>query len=347
MSTRRWSVFGLALLATFALAGARAQTLTTAQTGRFVGPDRLQRLIAGAKAEGALSVYSSIPLMTMTEITGAFERKYGIEVNLYRAESTQLLQRAMTEARTGRFTVDVIETAAAEVEAMERERLLQEVSLPVFRDLLPGSAVPGRAWVASRLTVFAAAYNTNLIRAADAPRRYEDLLDPKWKGQIGIEAENGNWLMATADINGEQRTVQLFRDIVARNGTSFRRGHSLLVNLIASGEVPLGLNAYNEHVDQAKERGAPIEIVYLSPNIAMPLGLAVFRRAPHPHAAVLFQEFMLSEGQEIIASQQMIGTNVKVRPVPAALNLHILDVKKFVDENEKWIGLYRDIFSGR
>jgi iron(III) transport system substrate-binding protein len=344
----RWGFVGLAVLASLAvLAPATAQPLTTAQTGRFTGPDRLARLIAGAKREGSVTVYSSIPLVTMTEITGAFEKRYGIEVELYRAESTQLLQRAVNEARTGRNSVDVIESAGAEVEAMERERLLQEVSLPVFADLLPGSTKAGRAWVASRLTVFVAAYNTNLIRAADAPKSYEDLLQPKFRGRIGIEAENGNWLMAMSQLRGEQNVTRLFRDMVARNGMSFRRGHSLLVNLVASGEVPVGLNVYNEHVIQAKERGAPIEIVYMAPNIAQPLGLAVFRRAPHPHAAVLFQEFMLSEAQRIIAAQQMFSTNVKLNPLPKDMQLHILDAARFVDEDDKWIGLYRQIFGGR
>jgi iron(III) transport system substrate-binding protein len=309
----------------------------------------MQRLVAGAKREGAVNIYSSIPLATQTEVTGGFEKKYGIKVNLYRSESTQLLQRAVTESRSGRHTVDVVETAAAEVEAMERERLLQEVKLPVFADLIPGSTKAGRGWIASRLVIFCGAYNKNLIRAADAPKTYEDLLDPKWKGKLGIEAENSNWLMAFAGLRGEQQTVQLFRNIVQRNGASFRRGHTLMVNLIASGEVPLGLNVYQEHVDQAKARGAPIEILYLPPIIAQPIAAAAFRRAPHPHAAVLFLDYLLTDAQPMIAQRHhMIGTNSKVpRPVPAHLDLHILDVAKFVSEQRKWVPLYRQIFSGR
>lgn len=323
-----------------------AQPLTVAEIGHWSGADRLQRLVAGAKREGQVNIYSSIPLATMREVTGAFEKKYGIKINLYRAESTQLLQRAVTEARSGRHTVDVIETASAEAEAMERERLLQNITLPVFADLLPGSTAPGRGWVASRLTVFVAAYNTNIIRAADAPKSYRDLLHPRWKGKIGIEAENGNWLMSMAELEGEA-AVKLFQDMVAANGMSVRRGHTLMVNLIASGEVPLGLNAYNEHVEQAKARGASIEIIYLPPSIAMPIGAAAFRRAPHPHAAVLFMEFLLTDGQELIGHQKMIGTNVKRVPLRENLNLHILDVSKYVNENARWVRLYREIFSGR
>jgi iron(III) transport system substrate-binding protein len=336
------------LLACAAAGTAMAQTLTTAEVGRFTGPDRMQRLIAGAKKEGVLNLYSSIPLATQTEVTGGFERKYGIKVNLWRAESTTILQRAVTEARGGRNMVDAVETASAEVEALERERLLQEVNLPVFADLIPGSTKAGRAWVASRLVIFVGAYNKNLIKAADAPKTYEDLLNPKWKGKLGIEAENGNWLMALSGLQGEQKTTSLFRSIVAKNGMSFRRGHTLMVNLIASGEVPLGLNVYQEHVDQAITRGAPIQILYLKPLIAQPIGAAVFRRAPHPHAAVLFLDYLLTDAQKTIVSQQMIGTNKNVpRPVPAGLELNMLDVPKYVTESPRWIRLYREIFSGR
>lgn len=343
MSVPMLARIAAALIAVFAAAEAYAQT--TAELGRLAGPQRTQILVEGARREGTITIYSSIPVATMSQITGAFERKYGVRVNLWRSESTQILQRALNEARAGRNAADVVETAAAEAEAMARERLLQDVNLPVFADLMLGAAVPGRPWIASRLTVFVAAYNTNLIRAAEAPKTYRDLLDPKWRGKIGIEAENANWLMALAGIEGRENVEALFRDISARNGLSVRRGHTLLVNLVASGEVPIGLNAYDEHVKQAKENGAPVELVYLPPVIAMPLGLAAFRQAPHPHAAILFLDFMLGEGQQMVADQHMIPANIKVRPLPA--DLHIIDVPKFVDENEEWLRLYRELFSGR
>jgi iron(III) transport system substrate-binding protein len=327
--------------------GAPAPAPSTATLGRLAGPDRMARLIAGAKAEGSVTVYSSIPLSTMTEIAGAFEKTYGIKVQLYRAESTQLLQRAVTEARAGRHAADAVETAAPETEAMQRENLLETLALPGMAELMPGAVVPGRSWIASRLTIFVAGYNTNLIRAAEAPKTFQDLLDPKWKGRIGIEAENANWLMALSDLEGLPKTEALFRAIVARNGMSVRRGHTLLVQLIASGEVPIGLNVYNDHVDQAKLRGAPIAMAFLPPAIAMPLGLGVFRRAPHPHAAVLFADFLLGEGQRLIAGQKMIPTHLKYQFLPDGIRPHILDVPKYVNENRAWIARYRSLFSGR
>lgn len=311
------------------------------------GPDRMERLIAGAQAEGELNFYTSLPVLPTTEITEAFEAKYGIQVNMYRAESTQLLQRAVNESRAGRHVVDVVESAAAEVEAMEREQLLQVVDLPVFEHMAPGAAAPGRAWVASRLTLFVVAYNSDLITSDEAPQNFQDLLDPKWNGMIGIEGENANWLMEVSSVEGRDETAALFREIAATNGMSARRGHTLLVNLVASGEVPIGINAYHEHVEQAQERGAPVDYVFMEPVIAMPLTVAAFRNAPHPHAAILFMDFLLNDAQALIVDQLMIPTNTNYQSKAGEPPFKILDVAKYVDENQDWLELYLELFSGQ
>jgi iron(III) transport system substrate-binding protein len=320
---------------------------TTAEIGQWTGETRMSRLMEAARNEGKLTFFTSIPVATTTQITDAFTAKYGVRVNMWRSESTQLLQRAVNEARAGQPSVDVVEAAAAEVEAMQLEGLLQEVNLPVFANLMEGAQVPGRAWVASRLTIFVTAYNTDLISAEDAPKTFQDLLDPKWQGQISVEADNANWLMEVVGMEGRDNIEALFRAIAATNGLSVRRGHTLLVNMVASGEVPIGINAYSDHVEQARERGAPVDLIYMPPSIAMPLSLAVFKDAPHPHAAVLFMDFLLNEGQQMVVNQLMIPTNVDYQPEGDAREFTILDVPKFVDENAEWIALYQQLFSGR
>ncbi len=144
---------------------------------------------------------------------------------------------------------------------------------------------------------FVGGYNTKLIAAADAPKRYEDLADPQWKGRLAVEASDANWLMQLAAIMGEDKAIKLFRDIVARNGMSVRRGHSLLANLVPTGEVPLALTLYGYRVEQLKQEGAPVEILYLPPVIGLPTGTGIVRRAPHPHAAALLADFFLTDGQ--------------------------------------------------
>lgn len=95
---------------------------------------------------------------------------------------------------------------------------------------MPAARRPHREWVGDRLNIISAGYNTNLIRTQDAPKTYEDLLDPKWKGKLGIEADDTVWFGALANVMGEEKTVKLFRDMVRINGLSVRKGHTLLVN---------------------------------------------------------------------------------------------------------------------
>jgi iron(III) transport system substrate-binding protein len=142
---------------------------------------------------------------------------------------------------------------------------------------------------------------------------------------------------------GEEKGLALFRDIVAKNGISVRNGHSLLANLVASGEVPLALNAYRHFVLPAKRAGAPIGEWYLPPAMAVPSGGAVARQAPHPYAAVLFLDFLLTDGQRILAEHDAVPTNLHYQHLPADLKLTFLDVGRYVDEGEKWRKLYKDI----
>jgi iron(III) transport system substrate-binding protein len=348
LSTSRNFLAAIAVSIALSASSAFGQTPTTADTGHSTGADRSARLIAGAKKEGNLTLYSSAPIDVMTDVANAFTRKYAVKVNLWRGGSEDILQRVTTEARAARFAADVMETAGPDIEAANREKLLQDVITPVTAELMPEAVAVNRPWIVSRLTVFTIAYNTNLIRAADAPKRYEDLADAKWKGRLGIEADDDNWLMAAAGAMGESRTLSLFQDIAAKNGVSVRRGHSLLANLVSSGEVPVALDAYLDEVNGLKKAGAPIAAVFAAPVIAMPTAVAAFKRAPHSHAAVLFVDFLLSEeGQRILAAHNVVPVNLKVQQLPKDVKLVFMDVPKYLDENVKWTKTYKDIFTGR
>ena len=331
-----------ALAAVLAIASAHAQT----DAARLAGPDRTQRLIAGAAKEGTLTLYSSAPVAVMNDVDAAFTKRYGVKVELWRGGSEEVLQRVSTEARAGRFA-DVIETAGPQIEAAKRQNLLQEVVTPVASELMPQAAVKGRPWIASRLTVFTIAYNTNQVRAEDAPRTYADLAAPKWKGKLGVEADDANWLMAMDQAMGAGKGIALFRDIAARNGISLRKGHSLLANLVASGEVTVALDSYLDEVSGLKRTGAPIAAVFASPVIAMPTAVAVLKRAAHPFAAVLFEDFLLSaDGQRILAYHDIVTTNTKVSTLPRDVELSFMDAGRFLDESARWTKTHREVFGG-
>jgi iron(III) transport system substrate-binding protein len=219
------------------------------------------------------------------------------------------------------------------------------MSSPVFTELIAQAVKPQRAWVTSRLSIFTAAYNTTLIAPADAPQSYDALLDPKWQGKLGIEADDGNWFMSVAGALGEDKAVALFRNIVAANGMSIRKGHTLLSNLVVAGEVPLALTVYGYRINELKGKGAPIEGVVLPPAVALPTGIAVFANAPHPYAAALFMDFFLSGGQRILLARGNVPSNRTVAEPPPGLTF--VDVAKFLDQGDKWTKLFREIFAGQ
>jgi iron(III) transport system substrate-binding protein len=336
---------GAALAARLCLGAARAQAPSTADVAAYAGPDRAERLLAGAHREGTLTLYSSAPTEDTGAVIAAFEKKYGVKVRLWRGGSEAILTRAVAESRGGRAEADVIETAGPEMEALTRERLLQPFASPALADLIPSALRPDGAWAGTRYSIYAAAYNPAAVSAADVPRRYEDLRDPKWNGRLGIEADEAAWFSAIVGALGEPAGPDLFRDIVARNGVSIRKGHSLLANLVVSGEVPLALTAYGYRVDRLKQRGAPIDKVYLPPVIGLPTGVAVLGRAPHPFAALLFADFMLTDGQAIMAQRGYVVTRRDLAAIPS--DLRLIDLAKFLDQREKWTRLFKETFASQ
>jgi iron(III) transport system substrate-binding protein len=335
----------LAFLSILAITGPAAYA--QADIATYQGADRNQKLLEGAKKEGTLTIYSSATVEDMTALTTAFTKKYGVKTQVWRASSENIIQRAATEARGNRFDVDVFETDGVAMEAIHREKLLQEVRSPLLADLMPQAIRPHKEWIGDRVQIFTAAYNTRAIKKDDLPKVYDDLTNPKWKGKLGIEAADHDWFSAVVGELGEEKGVKLFRDIVTKNGLSARKGHTLLANLVVTGEVPLALTTYLYKVQQLKNSGAPIDYVVLPPEVARPQGAGMARKAPHPHAAVLFMDFLLSDGQEILAKRDFIPTNVKVKPLPENMPLIFVDPALLLDQNDKWEKLYKDVISSR
>jgi iron(III) transport system substrate-binding protein len=239
----------------------------------------------------------------------------------------------------------VVETNGPELESLHREKILQEVKSPFLSDLIEPALLPHHEWVGTRLNIFAIAYNTGRVKKAELPKTYQDLLNPKWKGKLGIEAEDLDWFAGVVSDMGEAKGTKLFRDIVATNGISVRKGHTLLANLVASGEVPMALTAYNYKVEQMKNKGAPIDWFTIAPAIARPNGVGVTRHAPHPNAAVLFYDFMISDAQPILLARDFVPTSKKVDTQLNKMPIKFVDPKVVLDENDKWSKLYEEIIT--
>jgi iron(III) transport system substrate-binding protein len=342
------SLASVFLICSFFFAGAsHAQSDQTATSlALYQGKDREQRLIQGAKQEGALTVYTSLTVQDTINLATAFEKKYGIKPKFWRSDSEGVLQRIVTEARSGHNEFDVVETNGPELEAMRREHVLQPGWSPYNVDLLPEGVLPHREWVGTRLNMFVQIYNTKLVKKEDFPKTYQDLLDPKWKGKLGIEAADTDWFGTVVKDMGEEKGLKFFRDLVAANGVSVRKGHTLLAGLTASGEVPLGLTVYNHNADQLKAKGAPVDWSVIQPAIVRLNGEAIAKKPAHPYAAVLFYDFLLSDGQAILAKNEYLTASRKTSSgILNNLKLKFVDPVTVLDESTKWTKLYTEIFT--
>jgi iron(III) transport system substrate-binding protein len=348
MSTRRFALAAGLIALTGAVSAQVKPGATAADVALYEGADRLQKIVAGAKKEGALNIYTSAQSTDLGPVVAAFEKKYGIKASVWRAGSENVLHRAVEESRGNRFTLDIVETNGPELESLQREKILQLVKSPYLADLIAPAIRPHGEWVGTRLNVFVQAYNTKLVKKEDLPKTWEDLVNPKWKGKLGIEQEDSDWLAGVFGDIGEARGRKVFKDIAAANRISVRKGHTLLTQLVVSGEVPLALTVYNYKAEQLKVQGAPIDWFTIGNAIARPNGVGVARKAPHPHAAVLFYDFELSEeGQKILATRDFVPTSKKIDTPLNKLPMKFVDARVTIDEYDKWKTLYEELFSAR
>ena len=318
--------------------------LTSADPALYEGSDRLDRLVEGAKREAELSIYTSAQATDLGLVVEAYEKKYGVKASIWRAGSEAVLNRALQEARAGRHTVDIVDTNGPELEALSREQHFQRVKSPHHVDLIAPAIPPHREWVGTRVNVFVQAYNTALVKEEELPKTWKDLADPKWKGRLGIEQEDFDWLAGIYREIGEEQAGRVFRQITASNGVSVRKGHTLLTQLVASGEVPLALTVYNYKAEQLRRDGAPIDWFTIGHAIARPNGLGVMRRAPHPYAAVLFYDFVLSEEGQTILAREFVPTNKRIDTPLNKIPMTFVDPRVLIDEYDKWRNLYTNLF---
>src|SRR6516165_3951323 len=322
-----------------------AQQSAVAEVAAYQGPDRQQRLVEGAKKEKELTFYSSIPPQDIAALVAGFDKQYGIKVKVWRSDSEGFLQRVLSEARARRFEADIVAGAASALEPLYRENLLQEVKSPALAEISP-QAIPAHGqWVAIYLSLFVQAYNTNLISKESLPASYAELVRPQWKDKLAVEADDFDWFAETVKAMGEERGLRLFREIVAANGISVRKGHSLLNNLVAAGEVPLALSGYGYLAEQAKRKGAPLDWFVIPPAIARVTAEGLARNAPHPNAAVLFYDFLISDAQPILAERKFMPATRKIEPIYKE-PIKLIDSAAMLDHARKWQDLFQRTIIG-
>jgi iron(III) transport system substrate-binding protein len=289
-------------------------------------------------------LYTSLAPSESGPLAQAFEKKTGIKVELWRALSEKVVQRALTEARARRFAVDVIETNGPEMEMLAREQLFRELNSPHLADI-PATTIPKhRQWIPDRVNFFVVAYNTNQVQRDDLPPSYQGFLDPRWKGRLGIEATDVEWMATLVKKWGDKAGMAYFRRL-ADMKPDMRKGHVLLAELIAAGEIPVGLTVYNANAESLKRRGAPIDWVPVQPVVARAQGIGIARNAPHPQAAAAFVDFVLSpEGQELLNSMGRVPVSTRVRTHMNQFEYTLVDSATVLDEQDKWLKEWERLF---
>jgi iron(III) transport system substrate-binding protein len=324
---------------------ARAQTAAdSSDIYTYAGADRMERLVAKARQEGILTLYTSMATTESGPLAAAFQRKYGIKVQLWRALSEEVLQRAIAEARGRRRIMDVVETNAPEVEALAREQVVAQFDSPHVADL-PAWAVPShRRWFSDRVNVWVVGYNTGKVKREELPPALEGFAEAKWKGRLSLEATDADWMYGVVNFMGEERGLDFFRRLAALR-PQMRKGHVLVAQLVAAGELSVCLTVYSGNADSIKAKGGPIDWRAVEPVIGRPQAIAVAKNAPHPAAALLFADFVLSlEGTKLLNDMGRVPSSRTQKTLLDEYRHAMIDPIQWIDAAPKWEKLWNELF---
>jgi ABC-type Fe3+ transport system substrate-binding protein len=262
-----------------------------------------QSLIESAKKEGQVVFYASMETVSAQRLTAAFEKKYPfIKVDATRIGSERMTTRLVAEAQGHKVRADVVQQSGFDFYGVLQKGLFDSYFSPE-RAAYPAEYRDEKGhWMMPAATLNVIAYNKKMVAASELPRSFWDLTEPKWKGQLLMDDNESKWMAGMMQYYGEAKTMDLMRKL-AQQEIQFRTGHTLLQTLNAAGERAVVVVAFANGVDRLKKESAPVEWITAEPVIGLTFGMAVVKDAPHPNAARLFYDFLLSrEGQEVIAA---------------------------------------------
>jgi iron(III) transport system substrate-binding protein len=268
-----------------------------------------------ARAEGEVVLYSSLNNEQIVTLVDAFKKKHpALKPSFYRGTSERVLQRASTEAKAGRFAVDVVTSAGFQVQLMKESGLTQRFVPPEATAYDEGFKDPDGHWVNVHSLLNSMAYNTQYVRANEAPKKYEDLLAPRWKGRIGVNLLDPEWYVSLQRRWGKDK-ARNFLKALANQQPALRDGHNITAQLLAAGEFHVVTNTYAHIAARIKAQGGPVQYVFDEPVITYVHPIALAKGAPHPNAGKLLISFILSvEGQRMLRDQGRIPSHREIDP---------------------------------
>ena len=315
----------------------------------LTGEERQSALEEMAAQEGGeLNLYTSMAEGLAESVASTFEESTGITVNLYRAGSETVTQRLLEELAAGyEEGADVVESSASDMSVQGQEGAYVPYEPPIADELLEGSVYDG--WVATRLNTFVPNWNTNAVSAEEAPTSWADLADPKWDGRLAMEREDTDWYMMIRDYWLEEEGLSA-EEVTARfeemaRGAIPVDGHSAAAELLAAGEFDLFAHNFTYILDRVIADGAPIAYELVEPILIQPNGVGLITDAPHPAAAVLYVDWILSpEGQQVVVDNGIVSTRTDMIPEDYRTGeLLFMDVEKYIRDFESISAEYEEL----
>ena len=310
-----------------------------------------QTVLARAKQQGKLVLYTGMDTEEANQYTREFARQYPfIKTDIFRGSGEAVQARFLVEHRANVHNADIFQASIVQVYQLKNAGLLAKHTSPESTAYAEGFKDPQGYWNAFYLIPYVIGYNTRMVSPQDAPGSYEDLLNPKWKGLIGLETEEYQWFYHLLHVMDKNKGLDYMRRL-ARQDLQMRKGHTLLAQLVAAGEIAIAVVVYSNRVERMKISGAPIDWVrFKGPTIAAINAISIAEKAPHPDAARLFIDFVLSrDGQNLLRGLRRIPARADVFPDPPSLtqglNLYAARPEGMVESYADTVARFDEIFN--
>jgi iron(III) transport system substrate-binding protein len=309
--------------------------------------DAQQRLLVeAARKEAKMVFYTSVETEFARSLTAAFEAKYPfVKTDIFRSTHDKIFSRMNVERQTGTYTADVMSVGEFETFHMQKMGFIAPYQSPFAASYPDGFKDPNGYWTDLYDNLIATAYNTTRVKRDEIPRRYEDLLQPRWKGRMVLDQNEDRWFANMLYLMGGKRGME-FMQALAKQNVAIRGGRSLVTQLLAAGEFDLQIVAYWYRPHLMKKQGAPVDWVAFEPAIVALHPISMIQKAPHPNAAKLFIDFALSdEGQKIFVQRGRESAKPGLKPEGYPVNLKVTPsrvqlAEKLADYSKQYEALF-------
>jgi len=333
------------LFLSFEVRAAQPEETLLEQINQLPEAERQARLVNGAKKEGSVTWYVAMNRAYAQDLINAFQTEYPfLKVNALTASGGALLSRVLTEHRARSYQYDLFNTRSTTINTLRKAEAIMRYRTPYRRFLRDGFYDKEGFFNGMFATPMVFTYNTKLVSRKESPSSIEELASAKWTGKLGIDTESYDWLAALLDYYGEEKGTDLAAKI-GNQKLNVRRGPTLLTQLVAAGEFPVQIDGHHHEAIAKKKSGAPLDYSFPQPFVPVKslIPIYVSSRAPHPHAAALLADFLLSKkGQEIMYGH---GRWVSHKDITSKGPDDIGDRKVVIPSPEKWGDRYQELIA--